>query len=770
MASLGSLTLDLVAKTGNLIEGLGKSERSLKRFADNTKKNLKTAATAFTALAAGAVASTLAIANSYRNAVDETAKQAKQVEATFASFQSLTQAAKDSGVSMSVLMSASRFLNRELGKASAGSEAAALSFRKIGLEASELSKLPLDERIGKINDALDKNVRASERASVAAEIFGSRNGQAISEVNSDVILEASRKLDIFGLRLSEVDSSKIEIANTAFSDLKLLLDGVGTQLAVHLSPILHATGNLFLQTAEKAGGIGRAVEIGVGKSVAFFGELINAGDTVKRSFASVFDFFVFAFSKTSEKIAQTVTFTLKALNYIPRLDFSKQIQSLQNFTNTSKALAKEAISDISNQWNKPLAGDKFLDFYKGAQKELENLAKADVKARTSLGATNSVFEQTAKHAKDVKDKVEEMILALQDEVLTLGFSKRELEIYNATMRGATNSQLEQIDALYDLIESHESAEKALADYKSLVQSLRTDEEKRLQTLKEQFDVIKKSGVAQKEANEMMERASRAILDTNKPSFSGSDTAGGQLFKFQKEEEELKKWYDEQITMYASFRMEFAEQGKIWDEKELEAKKHFDNQMRAIDKARAEVLLGSSSEMFGAAAEMAKVFLGENTKTYKTLFALEKSMAIARSMIAIQEGIALAAANPFPANLAAMASVASATAGIISNISAIGMAHDGMDEVPKTGTWILEKGERVVTQKTSAKLDKTLDEVKGGSQKITVNINEDASKAGKTEKSTLNESTVIDVFVSNILSDGKTARAIERKYNLNTVGR
>src|SRR5690554_1052255 len=113
MASLGSLTLDLVAKTGNLIEGLGKSERSLKRFADNTKKNLKTASTAFTALAAGAVASTLAIANSYRNAVDETAKQAKQVEATFASFQSLTQAAKDSGVSMSVLLSASRFLRSE---------------------------------------------------------------------------------------------------------------------------------------------------------------------------------------------------------------------------------------------------------------------------------------------------------------------------------------------------------------------------------------------------------------------------------------------------------------------------------------------------------------------------------------------------------------------------------------------------------------------------------------------------------------------------------
>lgn len=40
----------------------------------------------------------------------------------------------------------------------------------------------------------------------------------------------------------------------------------------------------------------------------------------------------------------------------------------------------------------------------------------------------------------------------------------------------------------------------------------------------------------------------------------------------------------------------------------------------------------------------------------------------------------------------------------------GMAHDGIDSVPETGTWLLQKGERVVTSQTSAKLDETLNRV------------------------------------------------------------
>ncbi|MDA5495388.1 phage tail length tape measure family protein [Yersinia intermedia] len=60
--------------------------------------------------------------------------------------------------------------------------------------------------------------------------------------------------------------------------------------------------------------------------------------------------------------------------------------------------------------------------------------------------------------------------------------------------------------------------------------------------------------------------------------------------------------------------------------------------------------------------------------------------------------------------AAMASAAAITLPLVAAISAsslAGMAHDGIDNVPATGTWLLQKGERVTTAQTSAKLDATL---------------------------------------------------------------
>ena len=36
-----------------------------------------------------------------------------------------------------------------------------------------------------------------------------------------------------------------------------------------------------------------------------------------------------------------------------------------------------------------------------------------------------------------------------------------------------------------------------------------------------------------------------------------------------------------------------------------------------------------------------------------------------------------------------------------------LAHAGIDHVPQTGTWLLQKGERVTTAQTATRLDRTL---------------------------------------------------------------
>ena len=78
-------------------------------------------------------------------------------------------------------------------------------------------------------------------------------------------------------------------------------------------------------------------------------------------------------------------------------------------------------------------------------------------------------------------------------------------------------------------------------------------------------------------------------------------------------------------------------------------------------------LQNYGSLFGGLADLTKTFAGEQSSAYKAIFAVSKAFAIADAIIKIQQGIAAASALPFPANIPAMASVAAATAGIVSTI-------------------------------------------------------------------------------------------------------
>ena len=143
-------------------------------------------------------------------------------------------------------------------------------------------------------------------------------------------------------------------------------------------------------------------------------------------------------------------------------------------------------------------------------------------------------------------------------------------------------------------------------------------------------------------------------------------------------------------------------------------------------SRYDMMMSSGQQILGSVTSSLKATLGEHSKAYRYMFAIEKGVNIARSLMAINTGIAMAAANPFPMNLGAMVSVAAATASIVSDLMAIknpvGQAHDGIMSVPESGTWNLQKGERVLPEYTAKRLDRTLDDVsKKGSGGGNVNI-------------------------------------------------
>jgi hypothetical protein len=98
--------------------------------------------------------------------------------------------------------------------------------------------------------------------------------------------------------------------------------------------------------------------------------------------------------------------------------------------------------------------------------------------------------------------------------------------------------------------------------------------------------------------------------------------------------------------------------------------------KAIKVAEARLQLQTASTMFGDLADITGAFAGKQSGVYKTMFAISKAFAIADATVKIAQGIAAAAANPWPLNLFAMASVVAATASIVSSIQAVQLEFGG----------------------------------------------------------------------------------------------
>lgn len=151
---------------------------------------------------------------------------------------------------------------------------------------------------------------------------------------------------------------------------------------------------------------------------------------------------------------------------------------------------------------------------------------------------------------------------------------------------------------------------------------------------------------------------------------------------------------------------FANREALWDQHQGNLTKIEQDAAKAR-RMKQVVELRNYSDLFGNMAGVAEAFSGKQSGLYRGMFAASKAFAVAESIVKIQQGIASASALPFPSNIPAMATVMSSTAGIVNTIQSTqmaGMAHSGISEVPREGTWLLDKGERVYTNDSARQID------------------------------------------------------------------
>ena len=239
--------------------GFGRLSREMEaanaRLAALSRRVRVAAAAAVAANAAAGVA----MIRSGLQTVDAQAKLAQSLGTTVASIQTLERAGELAGVSMSGIEQATKDLTRRLSQAAAGTGPAADALDRLGLSATDLIALPLDQRVGAINAAIENFVPAAERAAVAGQLFGEEGSIAMSRIDTATLRQATEDVLAFGVVVSEQDADQIERTNDAISRLGLIWRGLSNQLAVAAAPVLEAVANAMAAIASRTGPLGIAI-------------------------------------------------------------------------------------------------------------------------------------------------------------------------------------------------------------------------------------------------------------------------------------------------------------------------------------------------------------------------------------------------------------------------------------------------------------------------------------------------------------------------------
>jgi hypothetical protein len=134
------------------------------------------------------------------------------------------------------------------------------------------------------------------------------------------------------------------------------------------------------------------------------------------------------------------------------------------------------------------------------------------------------------------------------------------------------------------------------------------------------------------------------------------------------------------------------------------------------------LLAQAGAVWGTMTQMVKDSAGEGSAAYKTMFFAQQAIAIGQAIINTELG-ATAALKIDPTGFMSMATrgMGYASVGLIAAQTISGMAHDGIDNIPKEGTWLLDKGERVVDSRTNSDLKNYLAEGGGGGGDVHISV-------------------------------------------------
>jgi lambda family phage tail tape measure protein len=794
--SLGTLTLDVIAKVGGFTSGMDQSSRSAEKWRKDVEKSAKAVGVAIGAAVATGVTSLAAITVGAMRSATEITNLAAVANTSTTEFQKYAAGAKMVGVEQDKLADIFKDVNDKVGDfLNTGGGALADFFTniapKVGVAADDFRNLSGPQALGLYVQSLEKaNVSQADMTFYMEAIASDATALL------PLLRDGSKGFKTLGDAAEQagavMDKESIDATNRLSAAVWLIeqnATGLKNEVAKGLLPVL---GKFIegLNDTSANGLLAKVVAEDLSESFQMLGKwALGAVAGIHMLYLGV------------KTLSDVDTASMKGANWwekwVPPARFYRTFDNFDDVKNVLEQAgvkidaAAQGYGTLLQSFDKPVsdkAGNQILEISKLLD-EFRNRANKPgtfTALTTEQKSSQKAAEQAAKAIQNQFDQAEtgyeRQIALINTEVDkrkdATEVAKLQFEIESGKLKGINAQQQErlnglatELDRLQKLKQANEDAAKAAAYRSSLGQEN--------STAAAGFDLeLAGAGAGDKYRARLQGLLQIRQQFDEKLAELTEQRNSGDISKelYDKETTILQQALDERLKIQEDYYAKVDDAQADWMSGVNEAFQNYvdsaeDHYQVAAD-AVTNILGGATdalsdsiydvftgtetlSDALGdmaatigqtivkAIADMAaqwlvaqsvQLLVGRTTQASAatTLAANAQATALQAGLAAFASTAAIPIVGPVaaPGAMAAALAVAEPMAAAVGVAALSGMAHDGIDQIPADGTWFLQKGERVTTAETSAKLDNTLERVRAGlagsggdrSTNITINQN------------------------------------------------
>ncbi|WP_380238296.1 phage tail tape measure protein [Klebsiella michiganensis] len=739
--SLGTLTIDLVAKVGGFVSGMDKAERASAKWSKQVQDDVAKSSAALAGIGAAAIAAGQAVGASGFQLLKSTSKQITETDRWAKSLQLSTQellawqfAAEKAGVSGDQMADIFKDIGDKIGDAVLNKSGEAVdALNALGLSAEKLSKVSPDKQLLAIGESLGKISTNAERTTILESL-----GNDLSKLlplfdnNNQKLKQFIDLAKDYGVAPDPSSIEDLVKINQLFEDMEAQVAGLKIEIAaglakVDLTPLQSSLDKLHDVLTDPV--VLQGISDLVSEVAQLAGWLVKAAAGAGQLAASTGNRFAALSGKIDlsniDQVNERIAYLQKSLE--GKKGFYSQSESMFGWItgvdDSAKALNDELLSLLETR-------DKFSK----ASNSVLPLQAATVGSNNPFalppGGTNGKPVKTPVNKTDNAFKSRLLDLQKQAALIeTTGkktaevteLEKLNFDITSGNLKKLSEDQKEQLRTAAKVLDSKKQ-ELRLNQENAKVAEYVSGLEKQNKLVRQGFDnqiVGRYSG--SRERSRMQDNN-----DIQQDFASRQDDLLNQLQSgdidqslYDKKKEALQNSLDERLKIQEEY---YKKQDELQNDgaagfmsglaTQIEASMDLYTNMQQVG-AQA---FSSLTDMIIDWAETGKLNVKDFASTFlqsvgSTLLSYAAAQVAMAGLQAFTAMIGVPFVGPEIAGPAAIAAAAAAGVLAIGVGAALqGQAHDGIDSVPETGTWLLQKGERVTTARTSAKLDATLDRV------------------------------------------------------------